>query len=401
MSNAHLKSLIESILPEVLELRHDLHRHPELAFEEHRTAGKVKEFLHGVPGLEIRSGIAGTGLTVLIGKDRPGPCVGLRADMDALPIEEESGVEWASGDPGRMHACGHDGHTAMLAGAARILAGMAADLPGPVKCIFQPAEEGGGGGRRMVEEGVLQDPPVEAVFGLHNNFPVPDMEIGPIAYVSGPCMAGTGTFDIEILGHGGHAAFPHLCVDPVYIGSCIVSQLQGLVSRSVDPISSAVLSVTQFHAGSAFNIIPRTARLTGTLRALDMKILEQLKAGLEKRVTEVAKAHGAEVKIRCDIGYPVLVNSRELEEVFLEILKETGDSGSVVEVPPVMAGEDFAFYAREVPSFFYFLPSCPKGVTDNPACHHPAFDFNDDLLATGIRLHVETARRFAPRWKAR
>jgi len=398
MSDNDLKALIDSILPEVRELRHDLHRHPELAFEEERTAGKVLEFLDGLGGMEIRPGIAGTGLAITVGGHLPGPCVALRADMDALPIQEASGVEWSSRVPGKMHACGHDGHTAMLAGAARILAANPGLLGGPVKFLFQPAEEGDGGGYRMIQEGALKNPPVEAVFGLHNNFPLPDMEIGSIAYASGPAMAGTHTFEIEISGHGGHAAFPHLCIDPVYIGSCIVTELQGLVSRSINPLAPAVLSVTRFHAGTANNIIPPVALLSGTIRALDMVVLADLKEGLIRRATEIARAHGAVATVEMDSGYPVLVNDSRMESVFLDILDETGDAGSVIRVDPVMGGEDFAFYALQVPSFFYFLPACPAGVTDNPACHHPAFDFNDDLLATGIRLHVETARRFARHW---
>ena len=399
MKTPDLNKLITEWLPQVRELRHDLHAHPELAYEEQRTAAKVVEFLEGCEGVEIRTGIGGTGLAVTIGGHLDGPCVALRADMDALAIEEQSGVGWSSRVPGRMHACGHDGHTAMLAGAARILASLPAHLAGPVKCIFQPAEEGGAGARRMCEEGVLENPQVAAIFGLHNNLPGPELEMGQVAYAKGAAMAGTGTFDIEVVGVGGHAAFPQRCVDPVYIGSCIVDQLQGIVSRSVDPLTPAVISVTRFHAGTAYNIIPARANLHGTLRALDTETLEFLRDWIIQCATEVARAHGAEVKIRCELGYPVLVNNPHAEAVFLTLLKDAGLDLPVREVPPILGGEDFAFFGERIPAFFYFLPSRPVDGPTGYGCHHPAFDFNDDLLPLGMRLHLETALRFARLWK--
>ena len=399
ISTKTLNQRIEHLLPEVTSLRRELHQHPELAYEEKRTSGKVIEFLSGIDGLDIREGLGGTGLAVTIGKDLPGPCVALRADMDALPIEETSGVAWASRISGKMHACGHDGHTAMLAGAVRILAGIADELTGPVKCIFQPAEEGGAGAKKMCDQGVLENPPVDAVFGLHNNLPDPAMKIGKIAYVRGAAMAGTGNFDITVRGRGGHAAFPHTTIDPIHIGSCIVEQLQGIVSRGIDPLVPAVLSVTRFHAGSAYNIIPGSAHLSGTIRALDAKVLERLRDLLVERAQQVAVAHGAVAEVKCPLCYPVLVNDARAEKAFLSILEQTGDLGLVEETKPVMGGEDFAFYGEQVPAFFYFLPACPLDRDCNPVCHHSSFDFNDDLLPTGIRLHVELARRFASVWK--
>ncbi|NDV63107.1 amidohydrolase [Puniceicoccales bacterium CK1056] len=390
---------INAIVDEVRALRHDLHRHPELAYEEHETVARVKAFMGSLTGAEIQTGIGGTGMTVLFGKEIEGPCVALRADMDALAMEEESGVEWSSTVPGKMHACGHDGHTAMLAGAARILSRHVDSLQGPVKLIFQPAEEGGAGGLAMCEAGVLKDPAVSAIFGLHNNLPDPSMKIGSLAYTSGAAMAGTGTFDIEVLSSGGHAAFPHRCVDPVYVGACIVEQLHGIVSRMIDPIKSAVITVTRFEAGSAYNIIPSKAVLRGTFRALDRTILEMLQETITKRATEVARAHGAEVRIRCELGYPVLVNDAKAEDTFRRVLAELGQADRMVEVQPNMGGEDFAYFARQVPGFFYFLPACPVDQDSVHGCHHPSFDFNDDLLADGIRLHVETALQFARLWK--
>ena len=399
MKHPSLSESIAAVLPEITELRHDLHQHPELAYAEFRTAGKVVEAISGIEGLDIRTGIAGSGLVVTLGKELDGPCVALRADMDALPIEEVSGVEWSSRTSGKMHACGHDGHTAMLVGAIKVLSQRAGELAGPVKFIFQPAEEGGAGAEKMCREGALEDPSVAAIFGLHNNLPDPHLKIGQIAFRQGPMMAGTGTFDIEVVGVGGHAAFPHNCVDPLYIGACIVDQLQGIVSRVLDPRTPGVVSVTRFQAGSAYNIIASRALLQGTFRALDMKVLEKLRDQIVQVATRVAEAHGARVEIRCEIGYPVLVNHPKAEKVFLTVMEETGDRDRLIEVDPILGGEDFAFFGERVPSFFYFLPACPQDRETIPACHHPAFDFNDDLLPLGIRLHAEVARRFARLWK--
>ena len=394
-----LKKYIDELVPEVTALRHDLHRYPELGYEEVRTAGKVLEFLKGIEGLDIRQGVAKTGLVITLGKEKPGPCVALRADMDALPIEEASGVAWASETTGKMHACGHDGHTAMLAGAVRALAGIRDELEGPVKFIFQPAEEGGGGGGLMCEEDALENPTVDAMFGLHNNLPDQSVKVGKIAYCPGAAMAGTGTFDIEVIGVGGHAAFPHKCVDPLYTGSCIVDQLQSLVSWNTDPQKPAVVSVTTFHAGTAFNIIPERATLSGTFRALETEVLHALRDGIEERARKVAEAHGATVRIRCEASYPVLVNSERGEALFRAILTETGDIDNLIRVPPIMGGEDFAFFGQKVPSFFYYLPACPPDRESIPMCHHPSFDFNDELIPLGMRLHVELGRRFARHWK--
>lgn len=393
-----IQSAIQTILPKVLAFRHDLHQHPELAYEEKRTAEKVLEFIADVKDLDIRQSVGGTGLVITMGKELEGPCVALRADMDALPIEEDSGVEWSSTVPGKMHACGHDGHTAMLAGAIRILDGMRGSLKGPVKFLFQPAEEGGAGADKMCKEGALENPSVAAVFGLHNNLPDSAMKIGSIAYTPGASMAGTGNFDITVTGKGGHAAFPHKTIDPIFIGSAIVEQIQSIVSRNTDPLIPAVLSVTRFHAGSAYNIIPGSAKISGTIRALDRDVLVSLRRHLIERAETVAAAHGGTAHVECELAYPVLMNDPKAEAVFKAILQETGDIGKLVEVKPILGGEDFAFYGEHAPAFFYFLPSCPLNEDSNPVCHHPSFDFNDDLLPEGMRLHVELASRFADHW---
>ena len=390
---------IEKILPEVRELRQTLHRHPELGYEEHETARRLLSFLGDCGGAEIRTGVAGTGIVITFGADLPGPGVALRADMDALAMDEVSGVAWASTVRGRMHACGHDGHMAMLAGAARLLAEDQTCLKGPVKLIFQPAEEGGAGGRAMVKAGVLENPPVAAIYGLHNNLPDPAKKIGKIAATSGAAMAGTGTFEIEVIGVGGHAAFPHRCVDPVYVGASIVEQLQGLVSRTLNPLEAGVISVTRFEAGTAYNIIPGKALLQGTFRALDGTLLKRLRDQIEERASGIAKAHGAETRIRCELGYPVLMNHPDAEATFRRILEDTGKAGHFEHVAPNMGGEDFAFFAEQVPGFFYFLPACPEEMEKVPMCHSPEFDFNDNLLPAGIHLHLATALGFADHWR--
>jgi amidohydrolase len=239
---------------------------------------------------------------------------------------------------------------------------------------------------------------VAAVFGLHNNLPGPGTKIGQIAYTEGAAMAGTGTFRIRIIGKGGHAAFPHRCIDPVYIGACLVEQLQGLVSRRVDPLAQAVVSVTTFQGGTADNIIPGDVTLRGTFRALDPRLLERLKVWIIERTEAVAAAHGATAEIRCELGYPVLFNDGKAARAFREVISELGWTDRLTEVPPNMGGEDFAYYSLQVPGFFYFLPACPEEQDEVPGCHSPFFDFNDDLLPIGMRLHVETALRFARIW---
>lgn len=398
MDEKRVDYLLAEELPRVEALRHQLHRRPELAYEETETARSVAEYLEGLDGVEVTTGLAGTGLSVTIGSHLPGPCVALRADMDALPMEEASGVAWSSERRGVMHACGHDGHTAMLAGAARVLAQLQDQLNGPVKCIFQPAEEGGAGALKLCEAGVLANPEVAAVFGLHANLPEPDLAEGLICWTSGAMMAGSGTFDIEIIGQGGHAAFPHRCIDPIYIGSALVQQLQSLVSRRNDPVNPAVVSVTRFHAGTAHNIIPATCQLSGTFRALDPRIMSELCERIREMAEVVAKAHGAEVRAEVDASYPVLINNPRAEGIFREIVEAAGESHRIRMTPPIMGGEDFAYYCQRVPAFFYFLPACPPGCTDNPVCHSPRYDFNDRLLPLGMRLHVHTGLRFARLW---
>lgn len=392
-----LDSLILEVLPSVRSLRHDLHQHPELGYKETRTSARVRAELAGLKGFTVRTGLAETGLVATLGAELDGPAVALRADMDALPITEITGAAYASQTPGVMHACGHDGHTAMLVGAAKVLARIADELQGPVRLIFQPAEEGGAGGRRMVEEGALDNPAMAAVFGLHN-MPTRETRAGQLCLCPGAAMAGGSKFEVVIRGRGGHAAAPHLAVDPIFVGSQVIVALQGIVSRGTDPIRCAVVSVTEFHAGTTFNIIPETATLRGTIRALEGSVMEETIARFEQQVKGVVEALGARAEISVVRGYPPVYNHPRTSGFFKEVVMAIGRGGDYLEVPPIMGSEDFAYYQEKIPGSYWYLASRPESVPDVPYCHDPRFDFNDEVLADGIRLHVEIARRFARAW---
>ncbi len=394
-----IDGLIDEILPSIRAFRHDLHQHPELGYRETRTAARIVEILSGLPGVTVRTGVAETGVLVTFGSDKEGPGVALRADMDALPIEEASDLPHRSQAPGVMHACGHDGHTAMLVGAGMILARLADELRGPVRLIFQPAEEFGGGGNRMVEDGALRDPDFAAVFGLHN-LPSRQTRAGQFCLCPGAAMAGTTTFEITVRGRGGHAAAPHQTIDPVYVGSELVTTAQSLVSRRTDPIKSAVITFTQFHAGSSYNVIPETAVLRGTIRALDDGIMAETCARLKTQVRALAAGLGGSAVVDFTPGYPVTRNDRRTNAVFRQVIEAIGRKEDLVEVEPVMGAEDFSYYQRQVPGTFWFLASRPAAVPEVPFWHHPSFDFNDAVLADGMRMHVELARRFADCWSA-
>lgn len=392
-----VRERVLAVLPRVRELRRDLHAHPELGYEEHRTAGLVASELRSLPGFEVRTGVAGTGVVAVMGAGLPGPCVALRADMDALPLQEISGVPHASRFQGKMHACGHDGHTAMLIGAAHVLHSLVDELGGPVKLIFQPAEEGGAGALKMRQAGVLRDPDVAAIFGTHN-MPSPDFVAGDIALCEGPMMAGSGVFEITVRGRGGHAAVPQSCVDPVYVGAQIVNAFQSIVSRYNDPLDPLVVSVTKFNAGSARNIIPETAVLAGTFRALDAAALRRAKDGIQACARDTATSFGATAEVDIRLGYPPVVNDSRANSLIGEVAARAGFSDRLKSARPILGSEDFAYFLEEVPGCFWFLGSRPADKPQVPFCHHPAFDFNDEILADGILMHVETARSFAHAW---
>ena len=388
--------LVKAVLPDIVTLRHDLHQHPELGYEEYRTARRVLEHLSTNPDLDLRTGVGETGIVATLGAEKSGPCVALRADMDALPIEETSDLPYKSQIPGKMHACGHDGHTSCLVGAAKVLAQCTNDLEGPVKFIFQPAEEVGAGGRRLCEEGALENPKPEAIFGLHG---APGLPQGQIGTCHGAFLASADTFEIDIEGQGTHAAFPHTGIDPVLIASQIVVALQTIVSRNIDPLSPAVVTVGQIIAGTATNVIPSTAQLRGTVRALD----EDMRAHVLERVvhiaTHVAESMNGSAEVHIENGYPILNNNPRAKQTLETIITES-NTAKIVDLSPIMGAEDFAFYAEQIPAMFCMLGLLPQGHRSAPGLHQSDFDFADGALPYGIKMHVEIARNFARVWNS-
>lgn len=391
-----LRTLIAEELPSLVEIRHDLHRHPEIMYEEHRTSGVVQRELK-TAGIEFRAGLAGgTGVAAHL----PGAgahATALRADMDALPIEEQSGKPWASTIPGRMHACGHDGHTTMLIGAARVLKRLSAEqpLPRPVTFVFQPAEEGGAGGKRMVDEGVLTGAivgsPVDIIFGVHG---WPELRQGEVGTRVGPLLSASDRWEIVIQGRGAHAAWPHRSADPIVCAAAMVQSLQSLVSRNVDPLDSAVVSVTVMEAGSAFNVIPDKAVLKGTLRSLSETTRLQLRDRIGQVAAGIAAAHDCRAVYDFRFGYPVTINDAGAVGTFNRTAEQAFGAAQTKDIArPVMGGEDFAFYGQQVPACMWLLGLIPPGRADFPVLHAPDFDFNDDALATGIEMFCRLALR--------
>ncbi len=373
-----------------VEIRRDLHMHPELGYEEHRTHDLIVEEL-GRLGIEHRGGLAGgTGVLGWIRGRTDDAAIALRADIDALPIEEETDVPWRSTHEGRMHACGHDGHTAILLGTAANLAARAADggLDRSVLFVFQPAEEGLAGGKRMVEDGVLDGSiaPMAAdrIYGLHGWPGVPEHVVGSRV---GPLLAASDRFEIEVIGTGCHAAFPHHGADPVVAAAAITTALSTIVARNCDPLDAAVVSTTVIEAGTGFNVIPGSARLGGTARSL----LPEVRDLLERRIAEVASgiaaAHGCEATTRYERGYPVTVNHAEPTNRFREIAVETLGDELVQDVDrPFMGGEDFAYYGQKIPACFYILGQQSPEAPEMPPLHASTYDFNDRTIPTGITL---------------
>ncbi len=393
-----LPKLIAAELDELIAIRHDLHAHPELSYDEHRTSGIVTRELKNA-GVDFKDGLAG-GTGVLGHLPAPGgndKAIGLRADMDALPITEETGLPYASTHPGIMHACGHDGHTTMLIGAARVLAKLAKDnpLPRPVTFCFQPAEEGGAGGKRMVEDGCLKGtvigPPVEMMFGLHC---WPLLRLNAVMTRTGPMLAAADMIEIKLRGKGSHAAMPQHGYDPILAGSNLVSALQQIASRNIDPLDSIVVSITQFHGGTTHNIIPETVELMGTVRTLLPETQELAIRRINEIATHIAAAHGCEAEVYYQIGYPVTNNHADAVKIFNDTARNALGESRVDHMElPVMGGEDFSFYCNEVPSCFFALGMIPEGEDTMVQVHHPKFNFNDDAIATGVEMFCRLALR--------
>ena len=384
-------------LAELVAFRRDLHAHPELKYEEHRTSDRVAQALRAL-GLEVHRGLAGTGVVgTLRGRGPragdPSRAILLRADMDALPVQEANTFEHASTQPGRMHACGHDGHTAMLIGAARVLAENP-DFDGTVHFVFQPAEEGGAGARKMIDEGLFDLFPVEAAFALHN---WPALPAGEFGVRVGPIMAAANRFEIRVNGRGAHAAQPHTGIDPIPVACAIVSQLQLLVSRGSDPLDSAVLTVGVIEAGTIENIIPARAIIKGTCRTLLPDTQARLVEGIERIATHVAAAHMASAEVIVKNGYPPTINhpleARFMADVMAELV---GEDQVERDVPPAMTSEDFGFMLQEVPGAYGFIGN--GGVSHScENLHNAGYDFNDDILGLGVTFWAQLTRRWFSR----
>ena len=361
----------------IVALRRNIHREPELGFDTKNTAEKVLSALEGLP-LDIQTGVAENGIVATLRGADDGPTVGLRADMDALPIHEETGLPFASEVGGKMHACGHDGHTSMLVGAAHALSGMRDRLNGSVKFFFQPAEEGGGGGKVMVEEGVADD--VNSIFALHL---WPGLPFGTAATKAGPIMAAADAFEMTVRGRGGHGAFPHQTVDAIAMAAQIVTALQTLVSREVDPVEPAVVTVGEIGAGSAFNIIPETARLGGTVRTLNADLRRQMPGRIEEIARGVAGGMRGDAELEYRFSYPVTRNDENVARRALGVIEALFGGENTLELPnPSMGGEDFAFFLEKIPGAFIWL-----GVGEDVSfLHTPTFAFDEEILPLGSAL---------------
>lgn len=378
-----ITSVVDEILPGVVADRRHLHEHPELAFQEHETARFVTERLQSLGVEDIKTGIGGTGVTGLIHGGRgKGKVVMVRADMDALPILEENDVPYVSQNAGVMHACGHDAHTAMLLGLTRVLMDRRGEFAGTVKVLFQPAEEvPPGGAIGMIKDGALEEPHVDAAFGLHVSSETP---AGKIAIRNGAGSASSDRFRITIQGKGGHAASPNEAIDPIVIGAQIVTALQTLVSRNTDPIQAAVVSTTAFIGGEAFNVIPDTAELRGTVRTLNQDVRETMETRLTEIATGVGSALGANVTVNYIRGYPGIVNDPDMTAIVREAAIEAVGPDNVIDSPIGMGGEDFAYYSLERPSCFFNVGTRNEERGIVWGHHHPRFDVEEEGMAAGI-----------------
>ncbi len=376
---------------EMTEWRRDIHQHPELKFEENRTsdlvAAKLEEF-----GIEIHRGLAKTGVVGTI-RNGDGPSIGLRADMDALPLEEKNTFKHASSNPGKMHACGHDGHTAMLLGAAKHLAA-SKNFRGTVNLIFQPAEEGGGGGELMIKEGLFEMFPVDSVYGLHN---WPGMPAGTFGVGSGPIMAAADMFDLTINGRGGHAAFPDQCIDPIVVASQVVSALQTITSRNTHPVDSVVISVTQIHAGDAYNVIPDSVRMYGTVRTFQTETRDKIPSSMLRVAEGVCAAYGTTCELNYMSGYPATINSVPETEISAKAVVDLlGEDKIILNPTPSMGAEDFSYMLEARPGCYVWLGIGPGKGEAGCMLHSSRYDFNDDVLPTGASYWVKLVENELP-----
>jgi amidohydrolase len=391
MSTKIIKQKATEISTVLTDIRRRIHLHPELGFEEEKTAALVEEILEGL-GIEVQTGLAKTGVVGVLRGGKPGKTVALRADMDALALLEEGNKPYRSLVPGKMHACGHDGHTASLLGAAIILNELRENLPGNVKFIFQPGEESTGGAKPMIEEGVLADPKVEGIFALHF---WPDYPTGKLVIQYGPTMAAPDHFTIKIIGKGGHGAAPHETVDAIVTACQVVSALQTLISRRINPLDPAVLTIGTIKGGSAFNIIADQVELTGTVRTFDLNLRKTIPGLMEQVIKGVCSAFGADYRFQYEEFFPPTINDHQMTALAEQAaVKIVGRQNTIVETKPSMGGEDFAFFLQEVPGSYI------KVGINNPdkdtiyALHHPKFDLDEDCLPLASALLAQIAWDF-------
>ncbi len=398
MNISHMRSVLASALPELVSFRHDLHRHPELCYQEERTSARVCEALDAL-GIAYKAGIAGTGVLSYLPAtcSTAGEAVGLRADMDALPMTECTGKPYASEVPGLMHACGHDGHTTILLGAASVLSALE-ERPNPVAFFFQPAEEGGAGGKRMCDEGCLLGEEgggigarVSRVFGLHG---WPDVPVGQVATRAGALLAATDDFVVRVCGVGGHAAYPHQTVDPVLAAAQVICALQSIVSRNIEPTDPIVVTVAKVSGGTASNVIPGSVELAGTVRTISTETRRRARERFYSVVEQTAGAMGCCAEISWHEGYPVTYNDAGLTEQFFGVARDAlGTERVEVTAHPTLGGEDFSYYGQHVPACFFLLGLLPKGgdPATTPKLHQADFDFNDDAIEIGVELMCRLA----------
>jgi amidohydrolase len=391
VNQSQIRLDIQALQPQLVEWRRRLHQRPELGFREHLTAQLVAQKLQEW-GIEHKIGIAKTGIVATIESKRPGPVLAIRADMDALPIQEANDVPYRSQHDGIMHACGHDGHTAIALGTAYYLSQHREDFAGTVKIIFQPAEEGPGGAKPMIEEGVLQNPDVDAIIGLHlwNNLP-----LATVGVRSGALMAAVECFSCTILGKGGHGAIPHQTIDSIVVSAQIINALQTIVARNIDPLESAVVTVGELQAGSANNVIADTARMRGTVRYFNPKLEGYFSKRIEQIIAGVCQSHGASYELNYESLYPPVINDISMAELVRSVASDVVETpAGIVPECQTMGGEDMSFFLQKVPGCYFFLGSANPAKDLAYPHHHPRFDFDETALGMGVEIFVRCVEKF-------
>ena len=379
-----LRKLVSEHKELIIKTRRDLHRIPEVGYTEEKTSAYVADYLKR-EGLEVQTGIAQFGVVGLLDSGRPGPTVLIRADMDALLLQEETGMEFASTHDGVMHACGHDAHMAMGLGAATVLNKIKDNFTGTIKFVFQPAEEGPGGAKPMIDEGVMENPKVDYAIGCHV---WPEIPEGTIGVRSGPFLAAMDRFDLKIFGKGGHGAMPHLCIDALEVGTQVVNALQRISSRHMHPLEPTVVTVGSFHAGTTFNIIPEEAEMCGTTRTFNLDIWDSWEPRLEKIIRGVCESMGADFELKFSKGYPPTINNDEISDVVRRCAAEVVGQEKVVEPDQTMGGEDMSFFLQRAKGCFFALGVGREGFAK---VHNPKFMFNEDVMTLGVETHCRVA----------